>query len=340
MPDWIGHLGRRILRMAGRADPAAAQTADGDARIVDLTKNLQRFRKEAQCRQHIGNVAARYFIKHERTPDIAIPFDAVTVDSNPEWMAGVLEKRELSEPEFAVFGFFRDPDSTILDVGAHFGYSAASIWAAGSHAAVVSFEPNPWHRACLQRIKDARPGRYDFISMGVGNARTAIRFVVPVVEGVGVSGLSSAAIESEMDWAIPENVLRYMMEYLPDIPVPRLQFSATEWQIAPLDELLSGTPVAVPIGQIAAIKIDVEGYEPSVIDGATGTLAKHKPLLMIEGANRVPEVVEPLRRLGYQYGDLHAGAARLTDDVSTRVSGFYLHESRLDEYRRIGLLVA
>ena len=60
---------------------------------------------------------------------------------------------------------------------------------------------------------------------------------------------------------------------------------------------------------------------------------------MIEGANRVPDVVEPLRQLGYRFGDLHSGAVRLTDEMSTRVSGFYLHESRLDEYRESGLIV-
>ena len=211
MSNWIGTVGRRARRLLRRA--TARQPNKPADRVAELTEALERCQKEAQCRQHIGSVLARYFIMHQRTRDIAIPFEDVTIDSNPDWMPEVLARRELSEPEFAVFGFFKDPNTTILDIGAHFGYSAASIWAAGSHAVVVSFEPNPWHKPCLQRIKEARRGRYDFVPMGLGDARRALRFVVPVIEGTGVSGLSSAAIETEMDWAIPENVLRYMIQY-------------------------------------------------------------------------------------------------------------------------------
>lgn len=337
---WVDRLARLVRRVFYQAPPAPAP-ADGNAppTIEQLTQELQRARKEALCRQHIGSVIARYFIMNQRTPDVAIPFEEVTNDSNPDWMPGVLSKAELSEPEFAVYGFFQDPKATILDIGAHFGYSAASIWTAGSPAMVVSFEPNAWHKACLQRVKDLRPGRYDFVSSGLGEARRALRFVIPVIEGVGVSGLSSAAIGTELDWAIPENVLRYMMDLLPDVPAPRLQFTTTDWQIAPLDELLRDTPLTVPLDRIVAIKIDVEGYEPSVIQGAKATLMQHKPFLMIEGANRVPDVVGQLRELGYRFGDLHSGAVRLTNEMSTRVSGFYLHESRLSEYRSLGLLL-
>ena len=82
-----------------------------DQELLDsLQAELAKVRKEAACRQRIGNVIARYFIKRERTPDIAIPFDAVTIDSDPVWVPGMLERSTLTEPEFAVFRFFDSPE--------------------------------------------------------------------------------------------------------------------------------------------------------------------------------------------------------------------------------------
>src|SRR6202011_5751123 len=100
--------------------------------LQTLTAEVARYRREAACRQMIGNVVARYFIKGERTPDIAVSFDSVVVDSNPQWVRVMLARLELTEPEFAVFRFFKGNISTILDLGANFGYSAATIWATGA----------------------------------------------------------------------------------------------------------------------------------------------------------------------------------------------------------------
>ena len=129
-------------------------------------------------------------------------------------MTGVLERTTLTEPEFAIFRFFNDDTDTVLDIGANYGYSAATIWAAGATSKILSFEPNPWHVVCLEQIKQMRPGIFDFVNIALGSSPGELNFVLPVIEGTGVSGLMSAAIESEMDWAIPENVLLYMVNYL------------------------------------------------------------------------------------------------------------------------------
>ncbi|MEJ0015484.1 MAG: FkbM family methyltransferase [Acetobacteraceae bacterium] len=302
--------------------------------------------KEARYRQVIGIAAARYFIKHERTPDLVIPFDEVkranqvALEDLPACIDAYLDRQELSEPEFAVFRHFTDPNETIIDVGAHFGYSAASMWRAGSRAYVLSIEPNPWNTMTLQRIKLLRPGRYDYLPVGVGNAPARLRFVTPVVEGMGIGGLCSAAIESEMDWDIPENLVRYMLQYTPDVAAPRLQFAEAEWEVVPLDDLLRTRRPSVPLDRIAAIKLDVEGLEAPAIEGATLTLEQHRPMLMVEHANRNREVVDRLTQLGYRYAEFNDGTVYLTEQQSSRVSGFYLHATRLDDYRTTGLLVA
>jgi hypothetical protein len=131
-----------------------------------------------------------------------------------------------------------------------------------------------------------------------------------------------------------------MLKYAADIPAPRLQFAEVLWEVVPLDEILETGGFAVPTAEIDAIKIDVEGLEDEAIEGAVGTLRRHRPMLMIEGANRVPSVVSMLTLLGYRYAEFNDGTVFLTNERSTRVGGFYLHETRLDEYRDSGLLVA
>ncbi len=73
-----------------------------------------------------------------------------------------------------------------------------------------------------------------------------------------------------------------------DVPVQRL------------DTLLRGEQ-----RRIAAVKIDVEGHESAVLHGATETLARHRPLLVVEiearhlGPEGVVGVLTLLERLGY-----------------------------------------
>lgn len=50
-----------------------------------------------------------------------------------------------------------------------------------------------------------------------------------------------------------------------------------EIQVARLDDLLGARP-----GRIGMIKMDVEGYEPAVIEGAVKTLQEHRPVMLAE----------------------------------------------------------
>lgn len=295
--------------------------------------------KEAWLRRSVGIVIARYFINGDRSDDVFVPFDNVLLfDGTADWIPWALEREELTEPEFAAFRFFQDPSSTVLDVGAHWGHSAASIWRAGCPAHVLSFEPNPWQRPPLSRLKELRGERFDFLNIGLSNRRGKLRFVIPVIEGKGIGGLGSAAIERELEWIIPDNVVHYMTTYMRDVAVPKLQFTETDLDVVPLDEVLSTIDVAIPVERIAAIKLDVEGLEPEVIEGATETLRHHRPALLVEGANRTAQVVERLASLGYRYAEFSDGCVHLSSEISSRVGGYYLHETRLDEYQRSGLL--
>ena len=318
----------RLRRLLGRRTPDKAPSADHPAV------------KEAWLRRSVGIAIAKYFINGDRTSDVFVPFEDVAIfDSMADWIPWALDRNELSEAEFAAFRYFQDPDATVLDIGAHWGHSATSIWRAGCPAHVLSFEPNPWQRPPLSRLKELRSGRFDFLNMGLSNHRGGLRFVIPVIEGKGIGGLGSAAIERELEWIIPDNLVHYTTTYMPDVGSPRFQFTETEFPVAPLDEALAGAQVAIPLERIAAIKLDVEGWEAEVIEGATETLRRHRPALLVEGANRTAEVVERLADRGYRYAEFVDGRVQLSNEISARLGGYYLHESRLGEYRESGLLI-
>jgi FkbM family methyltransferase len=274
----------------------------------------------------------------DRNKDASIPFEDVKVDSNASWIPEILARAELSEPEFMVFKHFAKDGGTILDIGANYGYAAASIWAAGATSKILSFEPNPWHRPCLLRIKEMRPGLFDFIHLGLGSTDSSTRFILPVIEGIGISALSSAAMEAEIDWALPENLVQHMIHDHPSLDSPRLQFTEVTWHTEQLDDVLSKYQFDIDTSNITAMKIDVEGFEAAVLAGSVHTLRAHKPLIMIEGANRNADVVASLSPIGYCYADFVVDHVVLTDQLSSDSNGFFLHRDRLDHYRSIGLL--
>ncbi|HBK04945.1 MAG TPA: hypothetical protein DDZ81_03665 [Acetobacteraceae bacterium] len=331
--EQIDQLNQQIERSSEALDQLNVQLAATDQAKV-------RYRKEAKCRQLICSTIARYFIIGERKigGQSVIRFEDVTVDSNPDWIPDILARSDLSEPEFVIFKHFNQDSGTILDIGANYGYAAASIWAAGATSKVLSFEPNPWHVPCLARIKELRPGNFDYLNLGLGTATSETRFVIPVIEGIGISALSSASIESETAWTIPENILHHMMQDHPDLELPRLQFTEVLWHTERLDDVLRNASFDVEVSSISAMKIDVEGFEADVLRGAPITLSTHKPLIMIEGANRNADVISCLNPAGYRYADLEGDHVVLSDEQSPRSNGFFLHEDRLDHYRSIGLL--
>ena len=66
--------------------------------------------------------------------------------------------------------------------------------------------------------------------------------------------------------------------------------------IRPLDEIV---PEALGDEPVGFIKIDVEGYELDVLRGASSTIRRHRPTLLIETAD-VPAVSEAMREHGYR----------------------------------------
>jgi len=167
----------------------------------------------------------------------------------------------------------RDRDA--IDVGANVG---SYIHFMKRHARrVYAFEPVPGLAEALQRKFAPRVVvRNMALSREAGTAVLRI----PVVAGAPVTGLASLDSAALADGGFEE------------IEVPT----------RPLDEIFAG--------DVGFIKIDVEGHEEAVLDGAAKTIARCRPRLLVEiEENREPGALTRirafLRRFNYRGYFLH-----------------------------------
>lgn len=298
---------------------------------------LAKLKREVAIRRSFVDVAFRYFVYGERGPHVTISFESLEPDSEPHWIVGALERNEMHEPEFCVFRFFQDQGETILDVGANWGFSVSSILASGSKAQILSFEPNPMHRKSLEKLRELRKGVFDFAPVGLGSDEIELKFLVPVIDGAPLSALASASFEKTIAWVVQENLVNHALEHCQGVSEPQLRFAECNWSLARLDDAVRGR-YEVSLDRIVAMKVDVEGHEAAVLDGARTTLEIHRPLIMLEGANRDPGVCAVLEPMGYVFAEFDGSRCVLKDRMSMSINGFFLHSSRLDHYRGIGLL--
>lgn len=136
------------------------------------------------------------------------------------------------------------PGDTVLDVGAHVGYyTVLSAVLAGERGAVWAFEPNPANARFLRRHAEINGLRQVRVTQAaVADANGTARF------GFGRgSGTGHLAADGEVE-----------------VRTVRLDDFCAEHGIAP-----------------AAVKIDVEGAEGAVLEGARGVLARHRPVLFL-----------------------------------------------------------
>jgi len=76
----------------------------------------------------------------------------------------------------------------------------------------------------------------------------------------------------------------------------------------------------------------------SALRGAERLFGAQRPLLMIEGANRNPEVVELMHRHGYFHAVRAEGYLVPHPEPSDMNDGFWVHPDKSDGYRAAGIL--
>lgn len=172
------------------------------------------------------------------------------------------------------------PGATVLDVGAHVGYyTLLSAVLAGPSGRVHAFEPNPKNADFLRR--HVRINRLDSVRVeqaAVSDREGTARFDFGTGSGTGHLADAGAL----------------------EVRTLRLDDYCAQHALAP-----------------AAVKIDVEGAEMSVLQGARETLARHRPVIFL--STHGPEVhrasLAYLRELGYHVAPILGGDVEATTEV-------------------------
>lgn len=163
--------------------------------------------------------------------------------------------------DFAVLAGISGP-GVFLDVGANVGQSAFSVRAVNRGLRIYSVEANPVLEKDLRFAKRFL-GDFDYRITALADSRGEMTLTIPVAGKVAATQAATldATVLSRRQQTIERNVGGEFR--LTTVLVP----------VTTIDELALAPTV---------IKIDVEGAEKLVLGGATETLRRHRPLMMME----------------------------------------------------------
>lgn len=189
------------------------------------------------------------------------------------------------EPEMKLLPFLVESGEQAIDVGGNRGVYTYDLWRRGCHVEV--FEPNP---ICCKVLQAWSSGRrcVNVHPVALSRSEGSATLHIPR-DSSGLEHDASASIEQAGGGEIRDEVVatRTLDSYA--FPDPRF------------------------------VKIDVEGHEQSVIDGANATLQRCRPILLIEVEQRhnkgpIQEVFQCLLDLGYTGMFLKGGRLRTLND--------------------------
>jgi FkbM family methyltransferase len=204
------------------------------------------------------------------------------------------------------------PGQTAVDVGCHKG--AYTYWMrrrVGSTGRVVAFEPQPRQVEYLRSIFAAM--RYDNVTLvpkGLSSAPGELPLHLP--EG---SGKTHAATFEHGAWNNGHGTTGVSL--LAGYP---LGGSSLLIPVTTLDEFFAAEPRGPDF-----LKIDVEGHESAVLEGARHTLVNHRPAVLIECEARhrsdgdVQPVFDLFESLGYKGRFFENGRRRPLADFDSAV---------------------
>lgn len=178
------------------------------------------------------------------------------------------------EAELTQLGKIVRPGELALDVGSNLGVYAHAL--SRITGRVIAFEPNPTLARFLESVfgKDV-----EVRQVALSSEDASAELCIPTDEGRG-HGWASARpgfVEGEVERV--------------QVPTRRLD--------------------SLDLPPVAFIKIDVEGLEEQVLDGAGATIARDRPVLLIEiAAADLESVANRLTPLGYQGAFLDQGRWR------------------------------
>ena len=206
--------------------------------------------------------------------------------------------------ETAVFRRLLRPGMVVVDVGAHVGYFAlTSASPVGPGGAVYAFEPDPHNFALLTANVDVNRATNVVCVPKAVSSRSGRATLFQDRSNHGAHTLAEANIETRLG-------------------------GRTDVDTVSLDEYFGG----LGDGRVSLIKLDTQGAEGLVIEGARGLLERHGPTLLMEfwpaGLRRMETDPEALLAtlLGHGYsiriveegGDAMAAAPNAVVDLAER----------------------
>lgn len=158
------------------------------------------------------------------------------------------------EVELHLLEFLCRRDADAIDVGANDG---SYVHYLRRHARkVIAFEPMP---GLARALRDKFPGSDVAIEqVALSDREGTVELHMPVVDGVVVTGCSTISSEASETYPASRAI---------EVPMDRLD--------------------AVYKGRVGFIKIDVEGHEQAVLDGAVQTIRRCRPRLLVEVDDRL-----------------------------------------------------
>ena len=182
------------------------------------------------------------------------------------------------EAEFSLIAAISDCDGQFLDVGANRGQSIDAIRLFKPDASIIAFEPNGLLVEKLTR-RFANEKFVSIISAGLSDQSGSGELFVPFYRQFMYDGLASFDYEEARNWLNEKTVWRFKSR--------RLQVRSVPCELKVMDDLN-----LMP----AFVKIDVQGFEKSVLMGGQVTLETHKPLIILENN---PDAGDWLRAKGW-----------------------------------------
>lgn len=197
-------------------------------------------------------------------------------------LVGQFLARRPDEPDLKGFKFLRNRKSGIvIDIGANGGQSAVALAFILPNFRILSFEPNPALWPELDFIGRLIGDRFSYRRLGLGASDDKLIMYIPQLDDFPITTRASLSRK-----IAEQHCSALGKELGSSLSVVETTVDVVTFDSLDLDP--------------AAVKIDVEGFELEVLQGMRQTLARARPVVMLESNAHNEQCAELLHRYGYE----------------------------------------